>query len=100
MPFRPLQDPGLSLSNLQHEINHLIERVWREGLPSVPFLGQWSPAIDLYEYPDRYVLYAEVPGLEGSDVDLSYLDNVLTVRGERCAPERRRKTRDASREEA
>ena len=87
MPFRPLQDSGLSLSNLQHEINHLIERVWREGLPSVPFLGQWSPAIDLYEYPDRYVLYAEVPGLEGGDVDLSYLDNVLTVRGERCAPE-------------
>ena len=87
MPFRPLQDPQLSLSNLQHEINHLIERVWREGLPNIPFKGQWSPAIDLYEYEDRYVLHAEVPGLEGGDVEVSYLENVLTLRGERRVPE-------------
>lgn len=87
MSFRPFQDPRLSLTNLQHEINRLIERVWHEGLPNVPFVGQWSPTIDLYEYPDNYVLYAEVPGLECGDVELSYLDNVLTVRGEKRAPE-------------
>ena len=53
----------------------------------MPFVGQWSPAVDLYEYPDRYLLFAEVPGLDAGQVDLSYLDNVLTIRGERLAPD-------------
>ena len=87
MSFRPWQDPRLSLTNLQHEVGQLVERVWREGLPNMPFRDRWSPTIDLFEYPDRYVLYAEVPGLEADDVELSYLDNVLTVRGEKRAHE-------------
>ncbi len=87
MPFSPSQDLRLSLGNLQQEISHAIERVWHEGVSNVPFVGQWSPAVDLHEYPDRYVLYAELPGLSGGDVDLACLDNVLTIRGERKVPE-------------
>ena len=87
MPFRPLQDTQLSLSNLQDEMNRLFERIWHAGVSTRPFDGQqWAPVVDLYEYDDRYVLYAEIPGVDGSAVELSYLDHALTIRGEKSKP--------------
>jgi len=87
LPFRALQDPQLSLSNLQDEMNRLFERLWHGGLSTRPFDGQqWAPPIDLYEHDDRYTLYVEVPGVDASSVDVSYLGSSLTVRGEKLRP--------------
>ena len=33
--------------------------------------ASWSPAIDLVETPEAYVLTAEVPGVDPSSIDLS-----------------------------
>jgi HSP20 family protein len=41
----------------------------------------WVPAIDVVERKDAYVLYAELPGVDASQVDISFEQNVLTVRG-------------------
>ena len=87
MTFRPLQETQLSLSSLQDEINRLFGRIWHAGLSTGPFDGQkWAPLVDLYEYDDRYTLYAEVPGVEGNEVDLSYVAHRLTIRGEKTHP--------------
>ena len=87
MPFRPFQETQLSLTNLQEEMNRLIERIWHAGVSTRPFDGQeWAPAIDLYEHPDRYVLYAEMPGVNPDSIDLSYLEHSLTIRGEKTKP--------------
>ena len=87
MSFRPFQDTQLSLSNLQDEVNRVFERIWHAGVSTRPFDGrQWAPVVDLHEYDDRYVLYAEVPGVDAGAVELSYLDNALTIRGEKTEP--------------
>jgi HSP20 family protein len=41
----------------------------------------WVPAIDVVEKKDAYVLYAELPGVDASQVDISFEQNVLTIRG-------------------
>jgi HSP20 family protein len=41
----------------------------------------WVPAIDVVEKKDAYVLYAELPGVDASKADISFEQNVLTVRG-------------------
>ena len=41
----------------------------------------WVPAIDVVEQKDAYVLYAELPGVDASQVDISFEQNVLTIRG-------------------
>lgn len=41
----------------------------------------WMPAIDVVEKKDAYVLYAELPGVDASKVDINFEQNVLTVRG-------------------
>lgn len=85
MPFRPFQETQLSLGNLQEEINRLFGRIWHAGVSTGPFDGQrWAPLIDLCEHADCYTLYAEVPGMEGEAVELSYVEHTLTIRGEKA----------------
>ncbi|HNQ22245.1 MAG TPA: Hsp20/alpha crystallin family protein [Phycisphaerae bacterium] len=77
----------ISLSGLQDEMSRLIERVWHSGVSTGPLDGQeWAPPVDMYESPDRYTLYAELPGVEPSAVEVSYLARVLTIRGEKVPP--------------
>jgi HSP20 family protein len=87
MSFRPLQDPQLSLGNLQDEINRLFGRIWHAGLSTGPLDGQqWAPAIDLYEHDDRYTLFAEVPGVDANTIDVTHVGNTLTIKGEKVRP--------------
>jgi HSP20 family protein len=41
----------------------------------------WVPAIDVVEQKEAYVMYAELPGVDASQVEISFEQNVLTVRG-------------------
>lgn len=41
----------------------------------------WVPAIDVVETKEAYVLYAELPGVDPSQIDIKFEQNVLTVRG-------------------
>jgi HSP20 family protein len=43
----------------------------------------WAPAIDVYETHTAFIVTAEVPGLRREDVELSYEDRRLTIRGQR-----------------
>src|SRR5262245_8640166 len=41
----------------------------------------WSPNIDVCERPDEMVVLVEMPGVDRSDVQLSWNDGVLTISG-------------------
>ena len=41
----------------------------------------WVPAIDVVEAEGRLLMYAELPGVDASQVDISFEQNVLTIRG-------------------
>jgi HSP20 family protein len=52
----------------------------------------WSPLMDFYELDNNYVLNAEIPGVERSEVKVELNDSELMIRGERkidaiCAKE-------------
>lgn len=46
-------------------------------------LGTWNPAVDIYEEKDRFVIKAELPGLDRKDIEVDLKDHVLTLTGER-----------------
>ncbi len=46
-------------------------------------LGQWNPAVDLYEKDDHFVIKAELPGVDKNDIKVDLKDRVLTLSGER-----------------
>jgi HSP20 family protein len=41
----------------------------------------WVPAIDVVETKEAYVLYAELPAVDPSEMDVNFEKGVLTVRG-------------------
>jgi HSP20 family protein len=43
----------------------------------------WVPAFDVVEKRDAYVVVAELPGVSQSKIELSFEQNVLTIRGEK-----------------
>ena len=51
-------------------------------------VADWIPAVDILEEKDRFVLRADVPGVEPDDIDVSMDSGVLNVSGERRAAPR------------
>ena len=43
----------------------------------------WTPAMDIREEANRYVLEADIPGVAREDLDITLEDSVLTIKGER-----------------
>lgn len=48
----------------------------------------WAPSVDLREEQDRYILHADLPGVDAKDIQVTADDGVLTIRGERHAEKR------------
>lgn len=46
-------------------------------------VADWTPAVDIVEEKDRFVLRADVPGVRPEDIDVSMDNGVLSVAGER-----------------
>ena len=71
--------PLARLSAFQQEVDRVFD---------LPFLakgtvGDWTPALDVYQDKDTLFVKAELPGMKKEDVKLSLHDGVLTLSGER-----------------
>jgi len=42
----------------------------------------WSPLLDVAETGDEYLVKASLPGIEPDDLEITYNDNVLIIKGE------------------
>ena len=60
-------------------------RGWQERLERLagPHAEGWAPPIDVFETPDRYVIAAELPGLDREQIALAMEDSRLTISGRR-----------------
>jgi HSP20 family protein len=45
--------------------------------------GGWTPALDVYDEKENFIVKVELPGLKKDDIDINLHDGVLTVSGER-----------------
>lgn len=86
IPWR--RDLSAPFHVLQNELNRLMEEYWNPARlgPSQPSPVDleptgWSPAIDLFETADEFVLIAELPGVDPASIDLSVTGNILNLRG-------------------
>lgn len=78
-------DPWRALSDMRKELDGLFDNPagWGVDDQSKIGTGQWSPAVDVKEEPNRFVLYVDVPGVDPKDIEVTMEKGTLTVRGER-----------------
>ncbi|GAB4244475.1 MAG: Hsp20/alpha crystallin family protein [Acidobacteriota bacterium] len=84
---------------LQRDINRLFDDFFRGfGLTRWPWGEEerwpaFSPRVDVVEKDDRYIVTAELPGVDEKDIEVTLQDGVLTIRGEK-KEEREEKEKD------
>lgn len=74
-------EPWNVVSQLQSEINRVFGNL--NDTDSSSATSEWSPAVDVREYPDRFQLLLDVPGVEPKDVEITLDNGVLSVSGNR-----------------
>lgn len=57
----------------------LSERALGAGAP----VAAWTPRVDVKEEENRFVIHADVPGVDPKDIEITLEDGVLTLKGER-----------------
>ena len=78
------QWPGQTM--LQDEIQQVFDRFFQSGEnqdESSVVTSQWAPMVDIKEEADRFVIYADLPGIEPKDVEILMDKGILTIKGER-----------------
>lgn len=75
-------DPFRDVAALQDEVERVFGQMSGRGR-GASSAGAFSPALDVEETEEGFVLYVELPGVSADNVDVSLEENVLTVSGER-----------------
>lgn len=71
------------LSDLRDEIDRLFDSPLNELTRTSQLLSGWTPALDVFEEKDNYVVKAELPGMKKEDIEVSFHDGSLSLSGER-----------------
>ena len=74
-------------SQLQDEFKQLVERFFNlsetTSDESSVVTSQWAPRVDIVEEPDRFAIFADLPGVDPQDVEVLMDKGILSIRGER-----------------
>ncbi len=75
--------PSFGLSSLRNEIERVFESPLAELARTSQLLSGWTPALDVYEDKDNFVVKAEVAGMKKEDINISLHDGCLSISGKR-----------------
>jgi HSP20 family protein len=70
------------MSIVRFEPWSLVDRMHRDGSRN------WVPAVDIFEEAERFVVRADVPGVNPADIEVNMDNGVLSVTGERASEDR------------
>jgi HSP20 family protein len=72
-------------AGLQDEIKQVFERFFGDGETdhSNVVTSQWAPRVDIKEEAERFVIFADIPGVDPKEIEIHMDKGILTLRGER-----------------
>ncbi|MBI2969673.1 MAG: Hsp20/alpha crystallin family protein [Gammaproteobacteria bacterium] len=80
-------EPFNLLDRFQRELNRLTAGDFfgdeASGDSSSIVTSNWHPAVDIKEEDNRFVILADLPGVDPKQIDVTMENGVLTIRGER-----------------
>jgi HSP20 family protein len=75
-------DPFREMMSFRSAIDRLFDETVFNRQPDFEGQISWSPALDVAETGDEYLVKASLPGIEPDDLEITYSNNVLTIKGE------------------
>lgn len=83
------QSNWLNQTISQDPLRQLFDRLFDGGIQqggnedSNVVTSQWTPHVDIKEEADRFILLADIPGVEPSDIEVQMDKGMLAIKGER-----------------
>ena len=77
-------EPWSAMRHLQNEMSRMFDNAvaGAEDGSNVA-TSHWTPAVDIREDAERFVITADVPGIDPEDIEVTMENGVLTIKGER-----------------
>ena len=81
---------NMQLWNPFEEFENLLDRYNKSGGKNLSkqygtdlSFADWAPSVDIEEAEDKYVIKADLPGVDKKDIDVKLENGVLSIRGEK-----------------
>ena len=81
-------EPWSLIDQLHRDLNRSALRSFADADSSGDAQADWLPPIDIVEQQDRFLVRADVPGVNPADIEISMDKGILTVAGERESEDR------------
>ncbi|MHC4198330.1 MAG: Hsp20/alpha crystallin family protein [Planctomycetota bacterium] len=75
-------DPFGELSTFHRDVDELFRRTFGGLIPGLS-RGEWYPVAECYMEGEKFLVRADLPGIDPKDVDISIIGNQLIIKGER-----------------
>ena len=82
----PFFDRDTFLTPFDKMFDQMVETQFPDITKSVgvkPYAGSAYPKVNVYEYEDKVGIIAEIPGLDKKQLEVSVVDGVLTISGDK-----------------
>ena len=74
-------DPFQEMLTLRRAVNRLFENSF-DAVADTVQSATWGLALDLVEDDDAFIVKASIPGINPDDLEITFTDNTLTIKGE------------------
>jgi HSP20 family protein len=83
-PTQELERWPSDFFGIQRDINRLFDNFFRGGVQGdETFNSYWTPAVDITEHENEYIVKMELAGVNKEDVKISLESNILTIKGDK-----------------
>ncbi|HET6631224.1 MAG TPA: Hsp20/alpha crystallin family protein [Rhodanobacteraceae bacterium] len=79
--------PWFSGSDVPSDFKHAFERFFGadDSDQSNVVTSQWAPRVDIKEEDGRFVIFADIPGVDPKDIEVHMDKGILSIKGERSS---------------
>ena len=81
---------NMQVWNPFQEFENMLERYSKSGMSNLGkqmntemSVADWAPSVDIEEQEDKYLIRADLPGVDKKDIEVKLENGVLSIRGEK-----------------
>ena len=78
-------EPFSLLNQLQREVSRLFDTNRFSDEESSVAASDWVPTVDIKEEDDRFIIQADLPGVDPKDIEIAMENGILTLKGQRIS---------------
>ena len=90
------RESGKLFNQFQDELNYMFHSMNNRWIglmdeDSNVVTSEWAPTVDIVEEDDKFIVRADIPGVDAKDISVSMENGMLSIKGERKTEKKEKK---------